>query len=197
MFCSKCGELLPEGTRKCPVCGARISKRTTSINGSEVHDTQSRYSQPRYEQPVYEEPSGDGYDRTHYECNDDHCTQVNYTCRHTPASGPVNFIEAVRLFFTRIIDFNGRSRRSEYWWAILVVALVSFVISRFMPSLGSLWNIVTLVPLVALSIRRLHDVGKPGTWYLFGLIPLAGPIILLVQALKDSAPDNQWGPCPK
>ena len=195
MFCSKCGELLPEGTRKCPVCGARISKRTTSINGSKVHDTESRYTRPQYQEPRY--TAGDGYDHTHYECRDENCTQVNYTCQHAPSSDPVGFPEAVRLFFTRFADFHGRSRRSEYWWAILFVCLVSIAIEYGLRIVPTLWTYIVLVPSTALGIRRLHDVGKSGKWYLFVLLPIAGPIILLTQMVKDSAPGNQWGPNPK
>lgn len=55
-----------------------------------------------------------------------------------------------------------------------------------------------LVPNLALIVRRLHDIGKSGNNILFGLIPIAGPIILLVFMCTDSEPGiNRWGPNPK
>lgn len=112
----------------------------------------------------------------------------------------VGFLEAVTLFFSRYADFKGRSRRSEYWWVMLFNVIVSVVLVLLPDSLAflsSLWSLAILVPSLAICIRRLHDVGKSGWWYLFILIPLVGGIILLVQFCKDSTEDNQWGPNPK
>lgn len=112
----------------------------------------------------------------------------------------VGFLEAVALFFSRYADFKGRSRRSEYWWVMLFNVIVSVVLVLLPDSLAflsSLWSLAILVPSLAICIRRLHDVGKSGWWYLFILIPLVGGIILLVQFCKDSTEDNQWGPNPK
>ena len=109
----------------------------------------------------------------------------------------MNIIEATKLFFTRYVDFNGRSRRSEYWWAYLAVVIISAVLTAVLGELAYIWSLATLVPQIAITIRRLHDIGKSGWFYLIGLIPLAGPIILLVWMCQDSTEDNQWGPNPK
>lgn len=112
---------------------------------------------------------------------------------------PVGFLEAVALFFSRCTDFSGRSRRSEFWWVVLFNTLVSVALALLpgrMAYLTALWSLVTVIPNLAICIRRLHDVGKSGWWYLFILIPL-GNIILLIQFCKDSREDNQWGPDPK
>ena len=62
----------------------------------------------------------------------------------------------------------------------------------------TLWSLAILVPTLAVCVRRLHDVGKAGTFYLWILLPIAGDIILLVQFLKDSQPgSNRWGDNPK
>ena len=109
----------------------------------------------------------------------------------------VTFFEALKLFFIRYADFNGRSRRSEYWWAYLGTVIISAVLTAVLGELAYVWSLATLVPQIAITIRRLHDIGKSGWCYLIGLIPLAGPIILLVWMCKDSTEDNQWGPNPK
>ena len=110
---------------------------------------------------------------------------------------PVSFIEATKLFFIRYVDFKGRSRRSEYWWASLAIGIVGALISSIIPELGGLWNLAILVPSIAICVRRLHDIGKSGWWYLINLIPLVGQIILIIWFCKDSGEANQWGPNPK
>ena len=109
----------------------------------------------------------------------------------------VGFLEAVKMFFTRYTDFRGRSRRSEYWWVCLFSSIVGGIIGTIIPDFAWIWTLIILVPTLALYVRRLHDAGKSGWFYLWILLPLAGTIIILIQFLKDSAPDNQWGPNPK
>lgn len=109
----------------------------------------------------------------------------------------VSFIDAVKLFFTRYTDFKGRSRRSEFWWANLATSIVSSVLSTAIPDFAWIWSLAILIPGVAICIRRLHDIGKSGWWYLINLIPVVGQIIFLVFMCKDSTEDNQWGPNPK
>ena len=109
----------------------------------------------------------------------------------------MNIVEATKLFFVRYTDFNGRSRRSEYWWAYLGIVIISAVLTTVLGELAYIWTLATLVPQIAVSVRRLHDIGKSGWWYLIGLVPLVGLIILLVWMCKDSTEDNEWGPNPK
>ena len=113
---------------------------------------------------------------------------------------PIGFGEAVRNFFTQYATFDGRATRSEYWYVFLFNMIVNAVIGILMailPTVGailsSLYMLATLVPTLALCWRRLHDFGKSGVYYLMGLIPLAGSIILIVYFCTDSGPDNQYG----
>lgn len=109
----------------------------------------------------------------------------------------VNILEATRLYFTHYADFSGRSRRSEYWFAFLSVGIISAVLTTILGSLAGIWGLITLIPNLALCVRRLHDIGKSGWWYLVSFIPLVGGILLLVWCCTDSTEDNQWGPNPK
>ena len=113
------------------------------------------------------------------------------------SSQPVGFLEAVKRAFQHYADFNGRARRSEYWWFTLFNIIVGSIIGAIAPESSWIWTLIVLVPGTALVVRRLHDVGRSGWFYLWILVPLAGYIIMLIQLLKDSAPDNQWGPNPK
>jgi len=110
------------------------------------------------------------------------------------------------------VDFKGRARRKEYWFFALfefiTLILVSIVGGALDYVLGlpgvlssALVTIVTLgliLPAIAVSFRRLHDIGKSGWWFLITLIPCLGGIIFLVFMLLDSQPgSNAYGPNPK
>ena len=61
-----------------------------------------------------------------------------------------------------------------------------------------IWIFATIVPALAVLIRRLHDTGKTGWWALVGFIPLVGAIVLLVFTVTDSSPgENKYGTSPK
>lgn len=134
-------------------------------------------------------------------------SKVNAPCDHphstvggTTELPPVTLGESVRLFFSRYVDFTGRSRRSEFWGAHLALVVCSALVNLVLKDslLTSFWSLATFLPTMALSIRRLHDVGKSWVWYLWYLLPVAGWIILLVQYCKDSEPHtNAWGESPK
>ncbi len=121
----------------------------------------------------------------------------------------MSFGAAIASFFSKYATFSGRARRSEFWYAVLFTTLVSAVIGLVFPGTvmvvndipiqqsslpSNLWQLAIFVPSLALSWRRLHDVGRKGTYYLFILIPIVGWIMLLVQFLKDSQPGaNAFG----
>ena len=121
---------------------------------------------------------------------------VTYTQNREPKPS-VNFIDAIRLFFTKYADFNTRSRRSECWWSVLFSAVAGSLATGILKDYAWIWSLVVLIPTIAISVRRLHDIGRPGTWYLLNLIPVVGSIILLVWYCQDSTGDNQWGSNPK
>ena len=121
---------------------------------------------------------------------------TTYTQNREPKPS-VDFISAVKMFFTKYADFNTRSRRSEYWWVVLFGVITSAVAGAILKNYSWLWSLAVLIPSIAISVRRLHDIGKAGTWYLLNLIPVVGSIILLVWYCQDSTGDNQWGPNPK
>lgn len=88
----------------------------------------------------------------------------------------VGFVEAFKLYWTNYVNFKGRSRRSEYWWVmlwhviIMIPALFLGVVLMFIPILGwivavilfiaiGLYSLATIIPNLALTVRRFHDVG--------------------------------------
>lgn len=100
-------------------------------------------------------------------------------------------------------DFNGRARRREYWSFALVSFLVSIALSIVDGMLGtaflaSIYGLAVLLPGIAVTVRRLHDIGKTGWLALVALIPFIGWLVLLYFMIQDSEPGvNQWGPNPK
>lgn len=131
------------------------------------------------------------------------------------------FLDVIRNHYA---DFTGRARRREYWIYTLVYSVIMLVLSLpFLASLPtimaaqndgatpemspllmlsvilmSLFGLATFVPSLALTVRRLHDTGRSGWWYLISFIPYVGGLVLLIFMLLDSqAGANKWGPNPK
>lgn len=115
----------------------------------------------------------------------------------------MSFADAVKTCLSKYVDFNGRARRSEYWYFFLFNLIVSIIASIIVKITGlnfisGLVSLAFLLPGLSVTVRRLHDIGKKWTWIFMSLIPVAGAIIMIVYACRDSEPgDNQFGPNPK
>jgi uncharacterized membrane protein YhaH (DUF805 family) len=109
-------------------------------------------------------------------------------------------------------EFSGRARRKEYWMFALFNALIYIAIMIFSAILGAIDNSLALigtllllvyilaifVPSLAVAVRRLHDTGRSGWWFLIAFVPFVGGIILLVFTVQDSVPgENEYGKNPK
>ncbi|MEZ7502558.1 DUF805 domain-containing protein [Psychrobacter sp. Arc29] len=101
------------------------------------------------------------------------------------------------------VNFSGRARRKEFWYFSLVymiLAIFAMIIDAiiFDAETGPVYIVVALglaLPSIAVGIRRLHDTGRSGWWFLISLIPLIGGIVFLVFCANDTKPEtNQWGP---
>lgn len=111
----------------------------------------------------------------------------------------VGFVESVKLFFRNYVNFKDRSSRGAYWWLVLAYLIAAIVLSLIDAMIGfsllsNLLTLATIIPNIALSVRRLHDIDKSGWWVLIGLIPLVGWIVLIVWACRPGqrAP-NRFG----
>lgn len=100
-------------------------------------------------------------------------------------------------------DFKGRARRQEFWMFMLVnwvIAVVLGIVGNLLHFglLGSIYSLAVLVPTLGVGVRRLHDMGKSGWWYLICLVPVLGAIYLIYLWCQDSqAEANEWGANPK
>ncbi|MBP5273494.1 MAG: DUF805 domain-containing protein [Abditibacteriota bacterium] len=119
--------------------------------------------------------------------------------------------------FTEIITkkyclFSGRARRREYWMFVLanfVIGVIASVIDNVfgleiengandIEILSTIVSLALLLPSLGLTVRRLHDIGRDWYWIFIALIPIAGPIWLLVLECREGDRfDNAFGPDPK
>ena len=106
--------------------------------------------------------------------------------------------------------FAGRARRREYWIFGLIHAVIIFALrypnfltriidlESHLGQISLLYNFATFIPLVAVSVRRLHDTNRSGWWFLMFPIPLVNLILFFSFMTEDSQPgENRYGPNPK
>ena len=138
------------------------------------------------------------------------------------ASSCLSFKEAVGSCFRKYFTFKGRARRSEYWFFVLFLYLVEYALTTLasllttmadvamtadasfaifsaefvvLAVIGVLAGLAVFIPTLAVTWRRLHDTGRSGGYFFIGLIPLVGPILLLIWLCRDSQPgENRFGP---
>ncbi len=119
-------------------------------------------------------------------------------------------------------NFDGRASRSEYWYyalfnCIIMIALYMLsIIGAYIAATSDdgtfgglisivssivmvLYGLATLIPNIAVAVRRLHDIGKSGWWYFILCIPCGiGAIWFLILMVTGSdMTDNQYGPVPE
>jgi uncharacterized membrane protein YhaH (DUF805 family) len=106
--------------------------------------------------------------------------------------------------------FAGRSRRKEFWYFALfniilgiVLGVMDRLLGTYSPAsniglLSGIYGLAILVPSLAVTVRRLHDIDRTGWWILIGLVPFVGTIVLLVLAPFEGTPGaNRYGSDPK
>ncbi len=126
---------------------------------------------------------------------------------------PATFVDyAVQAVTKNFANFNGRARRKEYWGTMLVYIIVAVILSMlmnitfwiseylsyFFVLVASIFYLATIVPILALTVRRLHDIDKSGWWYLISLVPIIGGIwLLILLCTEGTRGDNRFGADPK
>lgn len=96
-------------------------------------------------------------------------------------------------------DFSGRATRTEYWMFVLFNIIFSILFSVIGAYMDLMWlqfvyGVAVLLPGLAVTVRRMHDIGKSGWMILVSLIPLVGSIWLIVLECQPSqSGTNKWG----
>ncbi|WP_278492970.1 DUF805 domain-containing protein [Acinetobacter gyllenbergii] len=106
--------------------------------------------------------------------------------------------QAIITCFKKFADFKGRARRSEFWYFELFCVLMSLAFSFISEDAATIVMLITLIPNIAVSVRRLHDIGRSGWWMLIALVPIVGILLLLFWAAQEgNSASNQYGESPK
>ncbi len=113
--------------------------------------------------------------------------------------------QAVRDALRNYATFRGRAPRPQFWWFVLFVlagGLICDLLDRVLFGerarlLGPVFSLATLVPLIAISVRRLHDIGRTGWWVLLHLVPVIGLLVMIYfYLLRGDRGSNRFGPPP-
>jgi len=189
--CSKCGTEIEEGEKFCTNCGSPIifpEQPQPPQQGQPQQPQQGQYQQPyqgqyqqpqqgQYQQPYqgqYQQPYQGQYQQPYQGQYQQSYVQQKPQLPHRPQ---LTFMEAVNIASHRLREFDGRSRRSEFWWWYLAVCLGGLVL-YFVPFLGGFSPLLMFGLLCSASLRRLNDVPAPewlgkvylGVWGLNALI---------------------------
>jgi uncharacterized membrane protein YhaH (DUF805 family) len=120
----------------------------------------------------------------------------------------MNFGQAIASGFSHYVTFSGRAFRSEYWlWVLFTVigGLVTLTLDTafFGYELGSasspltgIFNLITVLPSLALASRRLHDIDRTAWWLLIGLTVIGLILLIVWFCFKGTTGPNRFGPNP-
>lgn len=118
-----------------------------------------------------------------------------------------------KVVFENYANFEGRARRSEYWYFTLANLIILFFLIIMMAALfayesevlgGSIaillivYVAATIIPSLAVLVRRLHDINKSGYYYFVSWIPYIGNVwIIILMCTEGTSGLNHYGPDPK
>jgi uncharacterized membrane protein YhaH (DUF805 family) len=224
-YCGNCGSVIADDAKFCENCGAphmqAVAQAAQAEPEQQNSNSSSQQAQPQETYSSYSYGGGQqsqtqqsySYSAGQQAGSSDGTGAAYGSASAGNIGGPtpgVGFVEAVQTCFSKYATFEGRARRSEYWfytlfiWLVQVVlAVVGMIVLGTSPEDGpnilmSIFSLATLVPSLAVFWRRMHDIGKSGAWFFLNLVPCIGSIVLLVFELTDSQPgENQFGMSPK
>lgn len=180
MKCRYCGAELLSNAKYCEDCGAATDfQENYSSSAPQLQQQVQPYGQP---QQQFNRPQ----------------TDPNYV-PESPAY--VTFPQAVKMFFKNWKDFSGRSTRSEFWYAYIIQMLIGTIAGNL--GMGNLIvtlaitgiiSLILFIPFLAVSVRRLHDIGKSGWWYLISLTCIGAFFLIYWYSQPGDPNENMYGP---
>jgi uncharacterized membrane protein YhaH (DUF805 family) len=113
----------------------------------------------------------------------------------------MNFQQAIASGFSNYVNFNGRAARSEFWYWTLFVFIVNIVANIIDMAIGIgvisvLASLALLLPGIAVSVRRLHDLDRTGWWLLIAFTGIGIILLIIWDCMKGTTGSNQYGPDP-
>ncbi|MBU1425493.1 MAG: DUF805 domain-containing protein [Gammaproteobacteria bacterium] len=93
--------------------------------------------------------------------------------------------------------FDGRAGREEFWQFTLINIFVTIILYASMNDLWAVYTVAVLIPSIAVSVRRLHDIDRSGWWFLIAIVPVIDVVLLFMMLLEGKPGANQYGFNPK
>lgn len=193
--CPKCGNIIENDNAKfCKKCGAKqpeivVEKQESIVinptpnNGILLSDSPKRKN------------TDDGGQTLSPNFTSEKPISSSFTSPIVATEGK-GLLWAVKTCFRKYITFNGRASRSEYWFFFLFNCIISSIlfglaiainqenVSLIFLGLTLAYSLVVFLPALAVTVRRLHDIGKSGWLYCIVFIPYIGAFILLFFLCK-------------
>lgn len=215
--CPYCGEEIASTAKKCRFCGEWLPALGGTIQPqpAQRHEPQpqkqsaSAAPQQQIQQPECQpQPQILHHDPIRQPDNQDTTHSLNDAPESVTSTLPSFFEEYfVKPYIRQYADFKSCTGRRAFWLSMLtllivnagITGLVMLIVGLGGMSMGillaagiicGLWSLASIVPSIAIGCRRLRDAGKSPLLYLMSLIPLVGPIILLVLWCKKSRYDH-------
>ena len=111
--------------------------------------------------------------------------------------------DAVSTCFSKYATFSGRATRPEFWWFYLFIVIMYIVLAVLGGIIGDptiataligIFGLAIIIPIISVTVRRLHDQDKSGAWYWIALVPAVGGIWLIVLLCLPGTPGpNRFG----
>ena len=206
--CNKCGAEIDDESKFCPYCGADLNSSTLNSEKEEQCLNCGFFLKPyqKYcpncglDNPSYDENARMNTNENVNHSGEERNTYSNYEYAHES----INMFQAYGLLFKNAFNFTGKASRQEYWLVVLMNIIITIILSIIEAITGlyvtfeysevlyqigyirSVYYVVTIIPMLSLLIRRLRDCGKSPYHIFFYLIPIAGPIMILVWLCMPS-----------
>ena len=197
--CPVCGEDIEEGTEVCPYCHEHVGKERPKAQEQPIPQPQPQAPAQPTQQTMKQQPSQPAHTTQPTPQADNSYNQSTYGQGESGYDNDYTEYEDEEeheglfqyyyfdVFFKHYADFSGKLPLKRFWLAylynvlcMLPFACLDFAIFGFPILFTNIYGLALLIPSIAFCVRRLHDTGKSGWYYLLGLIPFVGPIILLV-----------------
>ena len=115
----------------------------------------------------------------------------------------MNFGQAIASGFKKYVDFTGRAARSEFWYwtlfgvlAQIVGAIIDSALGSPVSPVQSLVGVVLLLPGLAVSARRLHDLDRTAWWLLLIFTGIGIILLIIWDCMRGTRGPNRFGPDP-
>jgi uncharacterized membrane protein YhaH (DUF805 family) len=102
----------------------------------------------------------------------------------------MTFVDAVQACFVRYANFNGCASRPEFWWWFVFTLIVTATLRALSYNLAAVFSLMTFLPSISVTARRLHDIDRSGWWQLLYFLPVIGWVVLIFFCAEPSQPNR-------